>query len=81
MSVIVEDWNEGQRYSAHKLSIFEKKKSGLTSVMYAIDFVRDASPPPPSLFWRFIGKSREENLVTWLKKNILKLEITIERPQ
>lgn len=81
MSVIVEDWNEGQRYSAHKLSIFEKKKSGLTSVMYAIDFVRDASPPPPSLFWRFIGKSREENLVTWLKKNIFKLEITIERPQ
>ena len=47
MSVIVEDWNEGQRYSAHKLSIFEKKKSGLTSVMYAIDFVIDAPPPPP----------------------------------
>ena len=47
MSVIVEDWNEGQRYSAHKLSIFEKKKSGLTSVMYAIDFVSAAPPPPP----------------------------------
>ena len=47
MSVIVEDWNEGQRYSVHKLSIFEKKKSGLTSVMYAIDFVRDTPPPPP----------------------------------
>lgn len=44
MSVIVEDWNEGQRYSARKLSIFEKKKSGLTSQMYAVDFVRDASP-------------------------------------
>ena len=28
--------------------IVEKKKSGLTSVMYAIDFVRDA-PPPPTL--------------------------------
>ena len=26
MSVIVEDWNEGQRYSARKLSIFEEKK-------------------------------------------------------
>ena len=26
--------------------IVEKKKSGLTSVMYAIDFVRDAPPPP-----------------------------------
>ena len=49
MSVIVEDWNEGQRFSAHKLSIFEKKKSGLTSVIYAIHFVRGAPPlPPPS---------------------------------
>ena len=47
MSVIVEDWNEGQRFSAHKLSIFEKKKSGLTSVIYAIHFVRGAPPPPP----------------------------------
>ena len=69
MSVIVEDWGEGQRYSAHKLSIFEKKKSGLTSLTYAVGFVRDA--PPASLFWRFIGKSREENLVTRLKKNLL----------
>ena len=81
MSVIVEDWNEGQRFSAHKLSIFEKKKSGLTSVIYAIHFVRGAPPHPPPLFWRFIGKSRGENLVTGLKKNILKLENTTGRPQ
>ena len=49
--------------------------------MYSVDFVRGASPSPLSLFWRFIGKSREENFVTGLKKNILKLEIAIERPQ
>ena len=29
--------------------IVEKKKSGLTSVMYAIDFVRDAPPTLPLL--------------------------------
>lgn len=68
MSVIVWDWNEGKRYSAHKLSIFEREKSDLTSVMYAVGFVRDA--PPASLFWRFIGKSREENLLTGLKDNL-----------
>ena len=58
MSVIVEDWNEGQRYSAHKLSIFEKKKSGLTSVMYAIDFVRDAPPLPLPLLTLYRKKQR-----------------------
>ena len=59
MSVIVEDWNEGQRFSAHKLSIFEKKKSGLTSVIYAIHFVRGAPPlPPPPLLTLYRKEQR-----------------------